>query len=369
MFGKKQLFLTIGLLLFWVSGIANPWWKADTIFYNKELKVCQVVTAEFYRIGTLDTLRNIWIGNYSDYNPEHQLLRQGLKEPVSGREDGHYREFYTTGQISREGHFIRNRPSGKWTTYHPNGRIEMELYFSDRPDSLPIAINDPFQVWEFYDENGKPMIYNGTGRWEYQFPNHGLSVSGYFKDGKKAGMWRFLNEEGQLLQEEFYDEGNFRFANTFRQGSFEKTNETWLTSSLFQSLNLTVTEPAGISQFQYYPELELTVGFNNEKSVNKSDSRLPEILLSAYIDFKENALYTDTSFLLSDHAYFLGILKSNGTFRLEGILSQEGLKTISGEAMNTWHWNQLGYAVPFRQDYILVFPVKFNKSELANKTK
>ncbi|MBE0637988.1 MAG: toxin-antitoxin system YwqK family antitoxin [Bacteroidales bacterium] len=121
-----------------------------------------------------------------------------VAEGITGQDgvrNGPWKDFYTTGQLRAEGVYLDGQRVGKWTFYHLNGAKE--------------------QTGEF-DPQGRPV-----GKWVWYYPSGNLLREENYIKGKADGMMSEYTEEGDILAEGdfidgeeegpwIYDLGNFR---------------------------------------------------------------------------------------------------------------------------------------------------------------
>jgi antitoxin component YwqK of YwqJK toxin-antitoxin module len=137
----------------------------------------------------------------------------------NGKLSGDYKYYHSNGNVCSEGQFKKGHPIGVWCQYYPSGKT-MSIVTYSRKGSI-ININ----AW---DENGKHVVQNGTGTFVKYYSNgslesivtykdcrfDGVNTNWYpngkkmeeiiYKNGKPVGIWRFWNNEGELVREEKY---------------------------------------------------------------------------------------------------------------------------------------------------------------------
>lgn len=87
--------------------------------------------------------------------------------------------FYENGQKRMEGEYNREgKKDGKWTYWYENGNKWSEGYFSE-------GLNHKERTT--WHENGN------------------LHYTGVYDKGKRVGVWKFYNEEGEMVKEIDYD--------------------------------------------------------------------------------------------------------------------------------------------------------------------
>lgn len=99
------------------------------------------------------------------------------------------REFYSNGTLKYEGTIWKGYRVNKWKYYYENGTLKMEGNFAGKEADL-------LEVGE------------QTGEWRYYYPSGKLKAIGFYKKGKKSGVFKTYNEEdGTLFLEQYYTTG------------------------------------------------------------------------------------------------------------------------------------------------------------------
>lgn len=99
------------------------------------------------------------------------------------------REFYSNGNIKYEGTIWKGYRVNRWKYYYENGTLKMEGNFAGKEADL-------LEVGE------------QTGEWRYYYPSGKLKAIGFYKKGKKNGVFKTYNEEdGTLFLEQYYTTG------------------------------------------------------------------------------------------------------------------------------------------------------------------
>lgn len=99
------------------------------------------------------------------------------------------REFYPNGNLRYEGTIWKGYRINKWRYYHEDGSLEMEGNFGGK-DAEILEIGEQ------------------TGEWKYYYKNGNIKTIGYFKKGKKKGIFKTYDEaDGSLWLEQYYETG------------------------------------------------------------------------------------------------------------------------------------------------------------------
>lgn len=150
------------------------------------------------------------------YNEHNQLTTQD--KAITRKEvtidmnqlqfNGPFRDYDSKGNLIAEGNYSNGLKAGVFKTYKAN-ELESAIEFTD----------NSFVVREWRDQTGQKQVVNGTGRFTmtYYFINSRIIgrvwtlglMHGEMKDGKRVGKWTYENEEQQVTNEEFYEDGVF----------------------------------------------------------------------------------------------------------------------------------------------------------------
>ena len=99
------------------------------------------------------------------------------------------RELYPNGNLKYEGTIWKGYRINKWRYFHEDGSLEMEGNFGGKDAEI-------FEIGE------------QTGEWKYYYKNGNIKTIGYFKKGKKKGIFKTYDEaDGSLWLEQYYETG------------------------------------------------------------------------------------------------------------------------------------------------------------------
>jgi len=106
--------------------------------------------------------------------------------------------FITPGAVDMKppGIYNEDQRVGKWETFHPNGKIESEVYYRDR-----------YFLKSYWDSTGVQMVMNGNGRETHRYKNGVIAIQGDYVDGYQDGYWYGRHEDGSMYFEENYVRG------------------------------------------------------------------------------------------------------------------------------------------------------------------
>ncbi len=144
-----------------------------------------------------------------------------LKEEYSmkkGQFDGKYKALYSNGKPQAIGEFSDGKMDGIWQHFYQSGKRQS---IQEYADGKVININ-------YWDENGKQLVIEGTGvvekhyssgqlesimsyrnsvfdgKCETWFPNGIKASESFYENGKPILSWRYWDEYGNLIKTEKY---------------------------------------------------------------------------------------------------------------------------------------------------------------------
>lgn len=187
--------------------------KYVRIYFNNLWEITTPDDASFYRITRWGSNAFYYDGSYADYTIKGQLVSTG--KYVSGDRNGEFKFYYPDGTLKEDISFDMKHPDGIWKIYYPDSKLNLVIN----------ANYDSYKVAECYDSLGKNMLKNGSGKWEYTFPNYKNDyynkLSGQLQNGKRVGHWQYWTGD-RLFIDESYNSGKLIVSNYF-QGVRENT--------------------------------------------------------------------------------------------------------------------------------------------------
>lgn len=171
----------------------KPPGKLTKIFYDSNWIELPYPPGVFYRIGYRDSLQR-WQGPLRDYYGNGDVQMKGAYKDS----DRHGVFIYYSDHHTYEsaGRYDNDQRVGKWETFHPNGRMESEVYYHDR-----------YFLKNYWDSTGVQMVTDGNGTEEHRYPNGVISSRGQYVDGYQHGYWYGLHANGKTYFEEEYFQG------------------------------------------------------------------------------------------------------------------------------------------------------------------
>lgn len=234
--------------------------------------------AAYFRIGQKDSA-GLWQGPLRDYFRNGNIQMKGAYK--DDLKDGIFIYYTENNKYSGAGVYNEDQRVGKWETFHPNGRIESEVYYSDR-----------YFLKSYWDSTGVQMVMDGNGVEIHKYPNGVVASQGEYVDGYQHGYWFGKHANGEMYFEENYVRGRL-----INGRSRSKTGKTFVydESTLyalpvggFDKLNKHISsQTQGASEhgtvqlsFRVTVSGQLT-DFKTEKSVSKElDKKARQIILT-----------------------------------------------------------------------------------------
>jgi membrane associated rhomboid family serine protease/antitoxin component YwqK of YwqJK toxin-antitoxin module len=149
--------------------------------------------AEYFRVGQRDTA-GLWQGQLVDYFKNGQPQMKGSYK--DDMKDGIFIYYTAKGKYSAAGVYNEDQRVGKWETFHPNGKIESEVYYRDR-----------YFLKSYWDSTGMQMVRDGFGKEIHRYSNGVIASEGQYADGYQEGYWYGRHPDGKMYFEENYNRG------------------------------------------------------------------------------------------------------------------------------------------------------------------
>jgi antitoxin component YwqK of YwqJK toxin-antitoxin module len=195
--------------------------------------------------------------------------------------DGIFIYYTEKNKYSGAGVYNEDQRIGKWESFHPNGRIESEVYYRDR-----------YFLKSYWDSTGVQMVKDGNGKEIHTYRNGVIAAEGEYVDGYQQGYWYGRHENGEMYFEENFNKGRLingrsrsKNGKTFvydestlyalPEGGFKKLND-YITSQTNGSVGRGTVKLS----FRVTVAGQLT-DFKTEQSVSKElDKKARQIILS-----------------------------------------------------------------------------------------
>ncbi|MDW3211391.1 MAG: hypothetical protein R8N23_16060 [Reichenbachiella sp.] len=175
--------------------INNQGLKQEREYYDKNWDTTPYVyKAEYYRIGTKDSLGN-WHGKiidyYADDTPQmrgtyHRDLKQGI-----------FIYYNEDGTVSSAGCYENDQRIGKWEYYYSNNMLSSEIRY----------INNFSYIENIYDSLGQQLVKDGKGIDIDYHPNGAIAVKRTIEGGLNHGVYEGYYENGDPYFIEYHKKG------------------------------------------------------------------------------------------------------------------------------------------------------------------
>ncbi|MEI9920336.1 MAG: rhomboid family intramembrane serine protease [Bacteroidota bacterium] len=247
------------------------------IWYDSNWVEIPYPPSKYFRIGQRDTA-GLWQGPLADYFNNGIIQMKGSYKDDA--KDGIFIYYTVKGAYSAAGVYNNDQRVGKWETFHPNGKIESEVYYRDR-----------YFLKSYWDSTGVQMVTNGKGKEIHRYPNDVVAIEGNYVDGYQEGYWYGRHKDGSMYFEENYARGRLvngrSRSRNGRTAVYDETIFFALPDGGYKKLNEYIrsqAEPQGKGtvklSFRVTVSGQLT-DFKTEKSVSKElDLRAKQIILA-----------------------------------------------------------------------------------------
>jgi len=185
------------------------------------------VTATYYK-GVPDGIRREYDENgtvIKGYVFTNGILKfEGITDE-DGKRQGHWREFYPSGELKSQGNYVNSNQEGEWKFYFENQKIEIKgKYINGKKEGTwvwyyPNGAMLQEENWhrgkldgDFteYDENGNVIVkgtyLEGTEEGEWFYTQGNAIERGVYHDGMRSGLWITQRRNGELISEIEYEQ-------------------------------------------------------------------------------------------------------------------------------------------------------------------
>lgn len=163
------------------------------VWYDSDWVETPYPPAPYYRVGYRDSLGR-WQGQVQDFYANGDVQMKGSYK--DDKRDGIFLYYSDHKTYTSAGRYDDDRSIGRWETYHDNGRLASEAYYTDR-----------YFLKSLWDSLGNQQVKNGEGKEIQYYPNGVVKSEGEYIDGYKQGYWRGYHKNGELYFEENYSRG------------------------------------------------------------------------------------------------------------------------------------------------------------------
>ncbi|WP_157963251.1 toxin-antitoxin system YwqK family antitoxin [Algoriphagus litoralis] len=170
----------------------------------------------YYRDGSKKSeyfyLKNLLQGTTKNYFPNGNVAETIPFE--EGKLQGTYQSFFPNGTLQKSVEFANDRENGAYERFYEDGQPEIIGTF---------VKGELSGNWENYDNLGT-LISKGAylagvrvGDWKEQIREvQGFYREGEYKDGNKEGIWKVVDEQGVVFQDEQFVENRLVAISEFR---------------------------------------------------------------------------------------------------------------------------------------------------------
>jgi membrane associated rhomboid family serine protease/antitoxin component YwqK of YwqJK toxin-antitoxin module len=213
----------------------TPPMEMTKVWYDHNWEEIPGPPASYYRIGFRDSLGR-WQGAVRDYYISGAIQMKGTYK--DDKRDGVFLYYSDHNTYTSAGRYRNNRSIGKWETYHTNGRLASEVYYTDR-----------YFLKNLWDSTGHQWVKDGEGKEIQRYPNGIVAAEGAYRDGYKEGYWYGRHENGEMYFEESYHQGRLVHgrSRSLKGESvvYDATSEYPLPEGGYKKLNAYLREEAG----------------------------------------------------------------------------------------------------------------------------
>jgi TonB family protein len=158
--------------------------------------------------------------NKNEYTIDNTWDESGNIIIVGG--SGQYIEKYENKKIKSDGNYSRGKKTGIWLLWYPDGKKKEKWNYTNGDGKM-------ISAWKM---NGEIMVENGTGDYVEEFKNGKVKSSGFYKDGKREGLWNWNYSNSAIRSEISYISGKRQGKATF----YFQSGETQSTENYLDDL-------------------------------------------------------------------------------------------------------------------------------------
>jgi uncharacterized protein len=198
-------------------------------------------------------------GHWIEYYGSGEKRAEG--EYKEGKKDGPWVFYHKGGEVEQKGSYVNGLPQGEWVWFFPGGaRHREEHYRKGKEDGASVEYDSAGVVIT----QGEYIDGLKDGNWTYELGDH--KEVGAYKDGLKEGEWVYT-----------YPNGKRNFVGKFANGEPTGKHRWWWPNG---ELRMEGHYTAGLAQgdFDHYDEtgwLVLTVKFKDGAEVKLGEEKLP----------------------------------------------------------------------------------------------
>jgi antitoxin component YwqK of YwqJK toxin-antitoxin module len=143
-----------------------------------------------------------------------------------GIENGHFKEWSQNGKLICEGDYMKGRKIETWKYWEENGSWKIRNYKNDTLDGY---------TFEHLIDSIETIL-----------------ISGQYKNGKEAGLWKWLNEDSILYLTAIYQEGKVtgEYVEYYSEGKIKSKGN--VIDGSYEGEVIYYDEMGGITKTEYY---------------------------------------------------------------------------------------------------------------------
>lgn len=166
----------------------------------------------------------VWTTTYDDGSVKEDY--QYYINPENNRriKHGWYNSYDENGDFSQEGTYKDNKEDGEWVSYFEGSPFRRTTYQDGVREGVQIIYNSSGGVYSettFVNDNMEnEKVYHPNGQLDYEgyfgdnftnyksyYENGFVKTEEYFVDGERDGRWVYYDSNGELTDEDIYENG------------------------------------------------------------------------------------------------------------------------------------------------------------------
>lgn len=147
----------------------------------------------YFSNGNINVIENYSSTQKGDYGDRY--VREGV-----------YETYYEDGKLREEGKYVNDKKNGTWKNYDYDGNLSTAENYQNGEKEGAYELYYQGRIREKYT-NKKGKKDGAYLSYYYSSPEYNgiLEIEGNYKDGKKAGTWKYYNNDKTLRKTENFD--------------------------------------------------------------------------------------------------------------------------------------------------------------------
>ncbi len=208
-----------------------------------------------------DGVRN---GPWKDYYPGGELRAEGNYQ--DGKMVGKWKFYQLNGRVEQTGEYDKQgRPVGKWLWYYPSGNLlREENYIAGKPDGMMTEFSEEGDIIA----EGDYIDGEEEGQWSYDLGN--FKEKGGYSYGLRHGIW-----------EHFYSDGTLRFVGEFVDGKPNGKHITYWDNGKIKdevTFNMGIREGNAFS-YDYNGALIITITYRSGAEISYDGIKIDPLVV------------------------------------------------------------------------------------------